>query len=415
MDELALGAGNVSISIETGSSYSLSVDSDDLGVKEDDTWWVVSGTTASLVSGSSEGWAADDGKIVYTPSNATATLAVVTGLASGGVVAKDAELGSVIRFKDKTTGKYVTGLSVNDEKIIVDKGALGTGTLEVATKVTGDDATTYSLELGTTIEADDKSSETPKGWSADTAGTAVYTVTSTAGYKEVANSSGAVTKISYVKAGDVETKISNLSTKLVKSSAVSDDKIDGITLEEGNVIKIAEKLLNKKTVSIDKKSDYTLEVDPNEDTDSEFRAPGNPVWTKKENDTKAIYARTTEAGYSLSSDGKSIVYSTKPTTETLATLSGLKKELTVDSDAFTEGIEIAEAEGETYPAITIKRKDILAGTKVTLGSKDNYVLKLGGEDVKWESSEDIEEPYWVVSNGTAILYGGLFREGRDEQ
>ena len=387
---------------------------------EDETeFWVVNGTTANLYKAISAGWALDKtegsstkGHIVYKPASYTANdlLATVTGLVSGGVVATDDEGNSIIQYTDKKTKVTSTGVTYAGTVITLNHYALGTGTMEVKTGAGVEEEAVYTLALDETdneITKSTKNDEKSK-WSVKTAGTAIYTEKVTAGYNPVNTATGEdsepqITKITYIKKDtDVVTSISNLNAKKVKISAVKNGEIVGIEFKDG-VITINEDLLSEKTVSLAKTSDYTLKVAASTDDAENSQiatTEQEATWTKTANDNKAIYGIKTTAGYSLSEDGKSIVYSKDPTVKALATVTGLKKEITV-TDLTDEVIVVADSEDDKPGTITITSKNILAGTNVTLGNNDNYTLELEGE---FEAKEVAS--YWTFSGGTASLVSG---------
>ena len=394
----------VTVPADSGA-YTLALGEDMEATPNTNTWFI-SGTTATLVKGTTDGYSvptdgSDKGKIVYTEGQydkAKNTLVTITGLKSGLKVGSNGE---------------IEGISIEGNEITLNKRVLGTGTVKVINPTPAADEgepEPYTLALVTEEGDDNAVTEVTYEagyWNIPKNGTATYTVEVNAGYKI----SDANDEITYVRDGKVVTTLNNLN---IKTSDLNEGAIKGIALDTGaNQITINVNLLNKKAVTVGKNSDYTLKFadETLEDGEtSQIAQTADPVWNKTNKDTKATYTETTSAGYSLSEGNKTINYSNKATTKTLATLSGLKKELTAEDINFETDIVVGvdnEADSENpVNTITLNNKDIFDGkSDITLGKNDNYELRLGGEEDSWEATV-VSAPYWNYNNGTATLTGG---------
>jgi len=408
-----LNGENVKLTKASGvtTEYKIEV-FEDLAAKADQEIWTVTGTTAVLKAGTTAGYAANQAgtEITYSPANTGSNGAIVElkGLKSGLKVNADGS---------------IDGISIEDGTITLDNRVLGTSTVTV-TK--GNDSeleegTDYELALDTDENSEYAVDETKKGdsyWDVPKAGSAVFTEEIGAGYKVEDN------KVVYVRAQTVKTTLNNLN---VKTSDLKNNAISGISIvaTEGgaSAIQIDEKFLNEKAVSINKNSEYTLAVDWF-DRGSASSVITDPIWVKTNKETKAVYQQTVSKGYSLSDDAKTINYSNKETTKTLATITGLAKDIIAGADssatdsygklgiiggdsAFVEKATVTAAEvdaTDTRGSIALAEDLIkMSSGDIKLGNKDNYKFDL--MSVANLGASSIEE-HFIYNNGNATLATG---------
>lgn len=261
-------------------------------------------------------------------------------------------------------------------------------------------------------------------------GTATYKESMKEGYE--LSSDGL--SVEYTPTTIVTSTLTNLSKENVKlinggASISGISYADGVfTITDGNI------LAHKKVT-------LTAKDSKNKAVDGYKLALGEGVgaslepftWNKTETDTKATLTQVTKSGYTVSTDGKAINYSSDPTTATLMTITGLKKAnvsasaVSYDDDyaatikgivigSFSAGGESALAHGESIASSFVENasggyvkisKDVLTNTNVTLGKNDNYklVLDADGTDSVATAAEDSQA--WSVVNKTTATYKNI--------
>ncbi len=334
-----LATSKISVS---GDGYTLALDS---SFRPGMTYpyWSISGTTATYKYDTTAGFTlSTDSKVANYSKAATTTLATVSGLkkgltASGGSVDGITASGNVITLTDKVLG-----------------------TSKVTVK--GD----YTLALADSVTTPVQ--QTPY-WSISGT-TATYKQETSATFKLAANGKSAT----YNK--PTTTTLATI-TGLKKGLTATDGSVDGITLS-GDTITLGAKVLGTSKVTV--KGDYTLALAD----DAPTATQQTPYWTVK--GTTATYKQDTTESFTVAENGKSATYN-KPTTTTLATITGLKKGLTA-TDGSVDGITLS---GDT---ITLGAK-VLGTSKVTV--KGDYTLALADD----APTATQQTPYWTVKGTTA--------------
>ena len=191
--------------------------------------------------------------------------------------------------------------------------------------------------------------------------------------------------ISYVASGDAKTlaKLEKLSTDASEDNV----KINGTT------ITLSKDALPEGGLSL--KSDYGYKLA----FDSTVEATKiNPDSDLAISGGKGTLKGTLTAGYTLSSDGKTVTYTAAKTDQTLATISGL------GTEALTGNVNFDKEKG----VITLS-KDALKNANVTLKLSNGADYKLALEDADDLKPQEAD-PVWSYSNGTAT-YKQITSEG----
>ena len=262
----ALNKSNVTIS---NNNYNLALADDVKPPETTEAGWTLNGTTAIYKNASTTaGYSLNaNNQIVYTPTSGGEILITVKGV------------------------KSLDGLSLNGKVVTVKASSLNKSKVTIS----GD----YKLALD-----DDEvpKPKTTKAWTFNkNDSVAIYKQTTTAGYTLASNGKS----ISY----------SIKSTKnLIKVNGVK--SANGLKLNS-RVVTVPKAALNQKTVTVS--DGYTLKLGGGVATPKVASAD----WVH--NGTTATYkSSSTSAGYSTSSDGKSITYSPATASSTLATIKGIK-------------------------------------------------------------------------------------------
>lgn len=358
------------------------------------TGWKVYGTAAILRAYTTEGYALSGTSMIidYTGEVYGNNLAIVSGLKSG------------LKVEDG----QISGISVAGGTITLSKSVLGTGNMTLANK----DSNNYRLSLATDVTK----STTTGTWTSANArnGTAVYTVTTTAGYK-VTDSGATITNN---KKAAVATTITGLKknatgvsgVSIVSTSGLDDDgntivtkSIDGIKVDlDAKTITLSEDALNKTAVTISGGS-FALALDNVDPPKISYTTTDNDKneivnWSAATNKGVAtLKGHVSQEGYTQTSD-TTIAYTKESDDEvTLVTLSGLKPNLTADE--IRAGVSINKNTG----VITLS-KDVLTTANVTIANNAGGTFSLAladnvvtNEDTdKWK-----EQTEWVTSGNTA--------------
>lgn len=298
----------------------------------------------------------------------------------------------------------IDGIKIDDQKTItLSEDVLGADTVEFNG---GDNGYKFALDTGVT-----KTKQTTT-WAFDqNKGTATYTEKVDAGYALDGD-----TKITYTPSKTVTSTLTNLNKNdgiftVTNDANAGTGTITNIKLDNG-VFKLSAAALANKKVTLTTKSTVKGD-DPGYKlgfaADNIAAKKLDYVVTKTKGDTKATITQTTESGYSLSANGKEINYNSDPTTVTLATISGLNKE--IESEANTaqnaneidfatkiDGITITAATDSAVGSIEITDSKVLTTGHVTLGKSDNYAFKLGSNITQTKDSTG-KESFVTDQNG----------------
>ena len=326
----ALNKANVTIS---NKNYNLALADDVKPPETTEAGWTLNGTTAIYKNASTTaGYSLNaNNQIVYTPASGGETLITVKGV------------------------KSLDGLSLSGKVVNVKASSLNKSKVTIS----GD----YKLALD-----DDEvpKPKTTKAWSFNkNDSVATYKQKTTAGYTLAKNAKS----ISY----------SNKSTKnLITVKGVK--SANGLKLNS-RVVTVPKAALNQKTVTVS--DGFTLKL-------------GNGVATPEtasanwvHNGTTATYkSSSTSAGYSTSSDGKSITYSLATASSTLATIKGIKDNVNPTPKS---------------KVITLKKAN-LSGSKVTVSGSYGFNFAKGNyNDTSIVGSKNKDS---ITSNGSNLSIKG---------
>ncbi|MBR4904333.1 MAG: hypothetical protein IKZ53_06650 [Selenomonadaceae bacterium] len=321
------------------------------GFNKDDTLSIGGGEYSTTKSGKNIIVTVDDGKISligaasYFSDSNIAFKKTSTKTNTWKLSGTTATYGTSSKTLVTVSGvKSTSGLSVNGKVITVAKSALNSSKVTVS----GD----YTLALANDV---DKTAKTTKSWSYGNS-TATYNQKTTAYYSLASDKKS----ISFNKA---------LSKTLVTVKGVK--SASGLSIS-GKTVTVGASSLNKKTVTIS--DGYTLKIANGVATPQATSA----TWSYK-NNAATYKAASTSAGYSISSDGKSITYSKAKSASTLATINGVKS---------TDGLSVKN-NVVTIAASALNKK------KVTVSN--DYTLKLA-DDVTKSSTK---KAAWSLKDNTA--------------
>lgn len=321
LSEDVVGAGTVSLGKNDQYTLALGDGLTDKTVTTSNKAWTFAKGTAILRGDATAGYSLSDNakSIIYTKAATGKELARITGLPKTGVSASD--------------------FSTTSNVITLTKDIIGTSG-KVAIKGDG-----YTLKLGTGLSAP-QDLATPV-WSIKK-NTATYSNERSEGY----NISADGKLMTYSKAQVTPiVSVGGLRAGL----EVKDGKIDGLTVS-GTTVKATNKVLGASNVALGKKDTYTLELD----NYSLAKHEDQKVWTVK--GAKAYY-QNVDTGYFVKKNDKTYTYVKPKVKETLATVVGVKKNVSPDAISLSGNI------------ITLSADAVTTGT-VSLGKNDNYTLKL---------------------------------------
>lgn len=380
-DDAILGVKKLAIGAK--NNYVFELDDVDVPDYEDETpTWTANKGTLTYVVEKDDGYTpSTDGKtITYTAKNPTAALATIKGLSSKIKDEPDSDKGEV------ATDDVV---SIDENNVITLKADALTGvTKEV--KLTGDGYTLALYEGDSEVEDDSDivPQPTPRPepiWSIKGT-TATLKEGTTAGYS-VANGGKSITYTA-AQEGDTVATI----TGLKKGLTATDGAIEGI-----NVYK------DLKTISLESSvlgtTDIKLISSAYEFDRYNVKEPAKSqaIWTT--NKGTATLKQTTEAGFTLSDDGKTLTYTAAKKDATLVTVSGLNKNFDISQDE-----SVITNNGNV---ITICNA-ALGTSKVTVKKEKNgedYTLALGSDVA--QKTDNVTG--WVVS-GTTATYKNYDKE-----
>jgi len=344
---------DLTVKISDGYTLALGEDVDPFGEKSTEIGWELNDTTASYVSKTtSYGYLIDeDGQIVNQTTSVDDTLVTVEGVTSTDGLAIDTE--------NKVVTISAASLS-QDLTVKISDGY---------TLALGEDVTPYTVTDDSTwvLEGDSASYVT---------GSTEY------GYKL----SDDATEIAY--ASIVE------SNKIVTVTGVT--SIDGLTIDETNkVVTVSKASLGESDVTVSE--GYTLALEGDLDPVKEFSG-----WTHRGSEATGFYVygdiRVTQAGYTLSEDSTSIIYTPLDETESVSiynVTSGETQEFDADEhlvlDIATKTVTVHSAalyNVEDPVRITDGFKFALASDVVKpSGLKEEFIDNTGNHEVFYAGRE----------------------------
>ena len=369
VNDAALNKGEITV---TGDGYTIA-ETPNRGTKDEQFVWTISGTTATLKQGQSEGYnlESNDTKLKYYQANATKTLATITGLKSGLKVE-----GGKLGIYDGGVFKEVA--TVANGVITLKNYALGTTNItlrnesgqnyKLAEVTTPTDVTSMWVVSGTTATL--KNAELAK-FELDTDKTKL---TRTA------------PKLSTVLA----------TVKGIKKGTVADafGKIDGISCDANKEITLSANVLDPKSKVSVTGTDYTLALDSGV---TKPTTEGIVVW-KVSGTTVTIGAGKT-AGYVKDGDSKIIYQDITQDASPAITITNLKSGLKLNSDGTIDGITIDTNNSQIKLSKAVLGTNTSADKAMKLevsGAYAGYKLAL---DTDVTTSET--EKKWVISGTTA--------------
>lgn len=363
-----LNKEDVTLSNVGNNKYALALGTD-VSSPENGTMWIVNGTNAVLRACKTEGYTLTNSTtITHDDADPKSILATLTGLKSGLKVKDDNTIDGIVAtefdFSEENADKTIT----------LSKKVLGT------TDITLDEV---GLDHGYSLALDSETVEPiepTRGWTVNN-GTASYVVeTKKAGFEEIPTEEGGETiyQLAYRKEAKTTTKITGLSAN------ASEDDLTGP--DDNGVITLSSNALEKNaTLTNAKGGSYTLALA------SDVTAPvlgSDLVWTSK-NNTATLKGTVTTAGYEVSGDALSVVYTpaSENGADTLATITGIKSGLT--SSALNDGITRNGSE-------LVLGNSVLNNEKLTVKG-GAYTLALGNG----VSTAPTDKTGWVTSGTTA--------------
>lgn len=381
----------------TGDGYQLALDTKGINNKsgsnteyEDYDWtphktteavWSVSGTTATFATGTTAGFTlSKDGKTATYSAfkkDKNAAKATVTGLASG-VLASDIAANYKSGTLTLTIAKKIDSTTDTSKP-----NMLG----ETDVKATG-----CKVKLDTGVPQE-KTDGTAKHWVIDN-GNAIYCDSYKNYYTATSN---AVTYHSVDTKGNIKTTYATIAG-LSNPTVDEDGNLNGVTVDPTKkIFEVAKAAIGTTT------SDIKLTIpsggDPYKLTlagDVTEPEKTGSVWSVS--GTSATLKDNYSVGYSVSSDGKTISYSSKLTTKDLATLTGLASGLKV-TDGAIEGIAVDNK------TITVSGTVLASVGTASLKSADKtnaYTLKLDRDSVVDDTDEEVRKTtnVWKYDSAT---------------
>ena len=340
LSDEVFGYTDIKLANNSTTTYSMKL-AGNYGVNTNAGGWLVSGTTAYLLNGSSSGYTLSGDTIKYTAAQpGDKTLATLTGLKDGVGTNKDAK---------------IVGITVNGTTVTIDsKKILGGGDVTIDSG--------YKLAAGDNLKAQPTGDVT---WTVPKDTTASFTTATTESY--TLDKTG--TKLTHVAAGSATVTLSGLA----KGTTAETLNGGSATVSNGTITLKSDVLGSKVTV---KGGDYKLALATDTET-AKVTATATPVWNKASKATKATYDQVfTDQKGKYYCDGTTISTLSKDTqTVTLATLSGLAKddENPWDGKKTVAGITVADG------VITLSDPTMFTTSNITLGKNDAYSLAVNSD------------------------------------
>lgn len=355
LSQKVLGTSTVSLGKKDNFTLELDDEMSEKTVKLNEAAWTLKKGTATLKSDTTAGYSeSGDGKsIIYSKAAAGKAVATISGLSK---VDGDVSVADLPDPSDKS-----------DTVITLTSKMLGT-----SKKVTLK-SDIYSLTTDGTIDMVEEIDEpywTVKGT------TAIYQTGMTAGF-ELKDSKTLV----YTKE-----KTSPIATISGLRAGLSADDFADIDMD-GDTITLPENVLGTSNITL-KSDKYKLAIA------STALSPQKGVNTLSVSGTKAIYKNVDTGYFTVKTADKAYKYNKEKVNETYATVTGIRKN--ASASAFTVD---AKEKTITLTADAMPESP-KASTKITLGKKDDFTLKLD-EGVAKAAYAD---PAWSYNKGKAI-YG----------
>ena len=401
-----LTAGKKDILEEYGvKSYALAVGQEIAPAKTTDPVWTLSGTTGTLVSGTTAGYTYNNknGTATFQKANLNTKVATVKGLAKGLKVNSDNQIGTNVTQNSTTT--FVQGITYDDvtNTITLKNNVLG------ATNVTVDNAT-FALSG---VSAPTKT----LSWAIDTKGTATYSRSvDTAGY-ELSDDHKTVTYTASTKTTKNGTTTDKPTTLITITGLKKDGSItasggklytgattgattgtttgtgdttnattgtESVVLDDDNIVTLNAAVLNKTKVAIksgDKNTKYTLAFAD----DVATSATDATFWSVS--GTKASYVDGKTEYYKLDTNKTSATYYKPTTSKTYVTLSGIRKDTDASNIRINTSNNVITLNTAALPEVpTAANKVLKNGTSVTLANgknvTTNYTFELDNDVTK---------------------------------
>ena len=346
----ALGTSKVTIS----NGYTLALADDVATPSATSAAWKVSGTTATLSSGTSAGYtlSTDKKSVTYSVAKSSSTLTTIKGV------------------NKKATAE---DFSLNGKTVTLSANALGTNKVTISNG--------YTLALADDVATP---SATSAAWKVSGT-TATLSSGTSAGYTLSTDKKS----VTYSKAtsGKILTTVSGIN-----ENATADD----FSLT-GNIITLSESALDENSVA-KVSGDYKLALDSNV-TKSKTTSAG---WSVKK--TTATYKTAgTSEGYVLSDDEKSVSYTSEIESTTEITLKGLKSGLK-SSGGKISGITLSDNSVKLSTSVLGKNGASVSGGGYTFTLSDKGRLKNIGKAAELNGSK--KNDTLVGGKGADTLNGG---------
>lgn len=354
-----------------------------------------SGTTATLYSGTSEGYklATSNKALVYSEADTGSAIATVAGLKSGLTVGKikDANdnlvpaIGTGVYSEDESKNTFTAGLTFDSsaKTITLNRNVLGTTNVNFGINTQG-----YKFLLDDVPIEPDASTTTI--WKID--GTTAYLNDYTPEYWKP-DSTKKITKLTHV--GENNEGANHLVISGLKTNLKTGTTIEGLTYDaETKTVTVGSKVLAANDVELTSKDGVTYTLALGDDVAQ--KSVVDYVWTYNSSKKTASYVQKIGKGYSVDTDKQSILYSKKGEENTLVTISGVTGK---------EGLSISADGVITVPDSLLTNKSVTF-TK----NNGNYTLKLADDTEKKPSETSVGEWSKANKNGVATL-GGNVTEG----
>lgn len=376
--ELTMPTGTTGYTLALEGATDLAPKSDQLALKvnKDGSVTLMNGYTTAGYTGTN----GTSTKFTYAAGSGGNDVAKITGLKSGLTAVDGAiegiDIGSFTTetVDGESVSKFTKSRANNNNAVIrFSKDVLNEKDVEIE-PATADGTIGYTLAIKTKKDNDTDATTDlvaepvyTKAWKVPKKGQATFTETTTAGYTldPTANSQA----ITYSDKKTVTTTLSGLSTsiKLVELDTANKDglnpdgtKVKVAGIDKNNYVKftaatasaggsdpdteeeivknegtftLGEKLLNKTAVTLTNDKTYgayTLKLATGVAAEN---YNDSPQWFKEKNSDTATYSVKTKPGYTVSTDGLKVNYSTKDTYTHYATLKGLNKDIEAENGA----------------------------------------------------------------------------------
>lgn len=391
----------------TASTFKLAIDNDTAKAPEDgDNELALSGTTAYLKATKTAGYeVTGDNKITYSAKKVGETLATITGLPSGCKLEQNENGKNIITLDGQEVLSYNSGSQVQVNSTFINNYNKAITLKIVDTKI-GFGASFNDI---TVSEAGGGSNYNDTTFSN---GTMTYKKTTSAGWEKTPGNNG-VTTYQY-KPTEVKTiaTVSGLNPTVTK---VGDD--NGINVNnDTHVVTVGPNALNNKKVTIsvpNNSTTYTLAIENDvwsEDNESTKASWQNQVEWVMSNGT-ASYKLYDKAHYKVNGTSTAIDYTAANAGTTYASITGLTKTATIDSnDVSAEGVitltstDLGASTVKLTTATAAKATTSVESTDVQteIAKAPSFILDLKADDV---DESKVKDAAWDTTGTTAKLVG----------